>query len=300
MTGVPEPIVDGMGALIRGSRGTELSALSDSDLLALFRDRNLLLFRGFEVGMERFMALTERLSSSFMTYAGGAFTRERVGDDPTMMTVTAPTQHYPVPLHGEMYYLERRPKILWFHCVRPVKKGGETTFGDGTWIHDNLSDGTRRLFHEKRIRYVIAHPEGLWQEIFQTKDLEEVRRQCEGMRYSMRVDERDGSVITEYLSKAIWETLHGGAASFINNIFAMTRWEQAGIETRKVRLEDGSPLPRDVIDELWDVEKQATRDVRWEPGDILMVDNTRFLHGRRAFEDSGREIYVRLAMEEVS
>ena len=29
--------------------------------------------------------------------------------------------------------------------------------------------------------------------------------------------------------------------------------------------------------------------VAWEPGDLLMVDNSRFMHGRRAFADPQRE-----------
>jgi hypothetical protein len=59
-------------------------------------------------------------------------------------------------------------------------------------------------------------------------------------------------------------------------------------------MEDVTPIPADIVDELRRIEAEVTLDVPWRPGDVLIVDNTRFLHGRRAFSDLRREIYVRL------
>lgn len=289
-----------LGTLIRSDGRTDILDLPVPEVLRAFRGMNLLLFRGFGMDLDRFRKLTERLTTGFVSYAGGAAARALVDGDPTMMTVSEPTHHYPVPLHGEMYYVENKPQILWFYCVKPVAEGGATTVGDGCWILENLKDSTRRLFEENRIKYVMIHPEGRWQKIFLTESLDDVRRHCEENRYTMRVDEKDGSIVTEYLSSAIWPTNHGNQRSFINNVFAITRWEQAGVPFRKVRLEDGRPIPEAVLEELWEVEGRATRDVAWEPGDVLMVDNSRFLHGRREFKDLSREIYVRLATGLVS
>jgi hypothetical protein len=85
--------------------------------------------------------------------------------------------------------------------------------------------------------------------------------------------------------------------SFINNIFTMARWEQAGFGMRLVRDENGAPLDSKIIDELQRVEERLTHPVSWRSGDILMVDNTRMLHGRRAFKDTSRSIFVRLGGE---
>jgi alpha-ketoglutarate-dependent taurine dioxygenase len=50
-----------------------------------------------------------------------------------------------------------------------------------------------------------------------------------------------------------------------------------------------------VIEELRRVEAELSQPLAWQPDDVLMVDNTRYLHGRRKFSDMSREIYVRLS-----
>lgn len=294
------PATGEIGTLVRGHGGLDILDLPMDEVRTHFQQTGVLLFRDFDLDMERFRKLTERLSAGFISYDGGAAARNYVGGDPTLMTVSEPTHSYPVPLHGEMYYVENKPLVLWFYCVKPVADGGQTTVGDGVWIHDHLSEGTRRLFEESRIRYVMIFAEGRWQKIFHTEDLEKVRRHCEENHYSMRRDESDGSIVAEYVSDAIRKTHWGGEAAFVNNVFAITRWEWAGVPYRKVRLEDGSRLPEKVIEELWEVEKQATREIAWQPGDVVMVDNSRMLHGRREFKDMTREIYVRLATRTAS
>lgn len=297
---ITAPATGEHGTLIEAGPGTDILKVPAREIVGRFKSTGIVLFRGFDLDLGMFQTLTEKVSAGFISYDGGAAAREYVNGDPTVMTVSEPTHSYPVPLHGEMYYVERKPLILWFYCVKPVKAGGETTVGDGTWILKNLSDRTRGLFEENRIKYVMIFPEGRWQKIFHTEDIEEVRRHCERNDYRMHIDAKDGSVVAEYVSDAIWKTRFGEERSFINNVFAITRWEWAGVPYRKVRLEDGRRIPEEIIQELWEIEARATREVAWKPGDVLMVDNTRFLHGRRRFEDMTREIYVRLATEMVS
>jgi alpha-ketoglutarate-dependent taurine dioxygenase len=37
-------------------------------------------------------------------------------------------------------------------------------------------------------------------------------------------------------------------------------------------------------------------DLEWEVGDIVMIDNKRVMHGRRAFEDPNRRVAAMLSM----
>ena len=59
-------------------------------------------------------------------------------------------------------------------------------------------------------------------------------------------------------------------------------------------LADGSEFPRGTLAAIVEVSARLTVDVGWEPGDTLVVDNGRYLHGRRAFTDPGRRILVRM------
>ena len=67
-------------------------------------------------------------------------------------------------------------------------------------------------------------------------------------------------------------------------------------------LDDGHPVP-----EAWLQAIKATGDcimtpVRWQAGDVLMLENTRFMHGRTASTDAAERViatyfgYVRFAI----
>ncbi|MEO8890080.1 MAG: TauD/TfdA family dioxygenase, partial [Coleofasciculaceae cyanobacterium] len=55
-----------------------------------------------------------------------------------------------------------------------------------------------------------------------------------------------------------------------------------------------SKIPESVIDEIQTITEQLIQLVAWQKSDVLMIDNTRLMHGRRAFADNQRDIYVRL------
>ena len=48
------------------------------------------------------------------------------------------------------------------------------------------------------------------------------------------------------------------------------------------------------MSELNEIAERITIEISWQKGDILMIDNTRIMHGRRAFYDDQRDIYTRL------
>ena len=43
-------------------------------------------------------------------------------------------------------------------------------------------------------------------------------------------------------------------------------------------------IPERFIDEIKQVSDDINVDHSWQQGDVVMVDNIRFMHGRRAFE----------------
>ncbi len=61
-----------------------------------------------------------------------------------------------------------------------------------------------------------------------------------------------------------------------------------------IKFEDDADIPEEVMSEINEIAQKITTEIAWQQGDILMIDNTRVLHGRRAFSDEKREIYIRL------
>jgi alpha-ketoglutarate-dependent taurine dioxygenase len=295
MTATVAPFLDAHGVMMSPATGGGIDSLNASEVARVFMEHSLVLFRGFDVSTAAFKAFTDRLCEDFITYEGGASARRAIGGDPTVMTVTEPQQTFAIPLHGEMYYVKRPPEVLWFFCVRPAAAGGETTVADGAVFYERLSDRARDLFEAHRVRYICTYPDGRWQALFQTADPDAVRRFCEANDTTFRWDARDRSVVTEYEATACRNSRYGFRRAFINNVLTMTWWERHGVRSRIVRLDDGAAIPDEVLDELREIEAAITMPVSWQPQDIVMVDNTRYMHGRRAFADSGREIYVRLS-----
>lgn len=288
-------VAGGHGAVLSGGGNGDIRGIDVKTALRLFKEEGLLLFRGFQIDMDGFRWLTGALSDGFMTYEGGASARTFIDGDPTLLSVSEAKHTFAVPLHGEMYYQKNHPAILWFYCANPASVDGETTVASGVDVYKALSPATRELFESRNVKYICTYPDGRWQELFQTDDLAKIEALCRTNDMAVSFDEKTRTLVTTYVAGAVIRTSYTDEPAFINNVFAMTQWESLGVKTRVVRLEDGTPLPDTVVAELRRVEEQTTLPVAWQPGDVLMVDNSRFLHGRRAFDDRRREIYVRLA-----
>jgi alpha-ketoglutarate-dependent taurine dioxygenase len=291
-------------------RPGRLAELDPGEVSALFREHGALLFRGFGPERDEFVAFTEACSRDFSTYQGGFFRdRQPVAGRETLLTVTGSQEGFAIPLHGEMYYTARQPALLWFYCERPADQGGETTLCDGEEIYARLGERARALFAGSRVLYRRRLPDGAWQPAFQTADLAEVESYCRRHDTRLTVDAPSGAIATEYLAWAVVAGRDGRPATFINNVVALYLGELAlkrgtAAETIKslsgssfpitVRMEDGSPVPGAVIKEIMALNQRYAALVSWRRGDVLMVDNTRVLHGRLAYSGR-RDVYVRLA-----
>ncbi|WP_218080107.1 TauD/TfdA family dioxygenase [Anthocerotibacter panamensis] len=290
------PLAAGYGATLLAEDETDISTLNRDEVIALFCRYHLLLFRGFAVDRNGFKAFSDQFGGDFMAYVGGSHNqREAVNKDKTLMTVTGRRLKFGIPLHGEMYYLKHKPTLLWFYCATPALQNGETTVCDGAQIYQALSPTTQMLFQTKRIKYTRHYADGVWQEVYQTDNLEEVAQACQANDIQLTVHSADRSVTSEYVC---WATVRDpdGQEIFINNILPVIGGEYLqGKKDSIVRFEDDTKIPDAVLYELKAVADQLALPIAWQRGDLVMVDNTRLLHGRRPFNDDQRDIYVRLS-----
>lgn len=277
--------------------------LPPESIIGRFKQSGVILFRGFDTDAEIFEQFTNLFGTDFMHYIGGAQVRKIIneGGDRTISSVNffvdAEKQQkrtFQLPLHGEMFYTKTRPTLVWFYCAAPPLQDGETTVCDGVQVYQELSQATKNLFKNKRIKYIRRYPEGEWQGRFQTDDLSAVEKFCQESDLHLKIDEETRSLITEYVYPAFVKTRWGGEDAFVNSILIVEWQEAAGSTDSIVRLEDDSKIPNDVLLELKEVTERLTQLISWQSGDILMIDNTRMLHGRRAFFDQQRELYTRM------
>lgn len=279
-----EPLSKNVGQQIINPNNSNLLALNKESIINLFRSHGLLLFRGFEADVETFTSFSNELSTDFMDYTGGVFKRKVINGDSTLLSVNDFKDE--IKLHGEMYYQKNIPLMLWFFCANPALQGGATIVCDGQLFFDELSDSLKNLFSHKKLKYRGHLDRDTWTKRYKTDDLNVVEQICKCNDTHLRVNE-DESIDLYYICPAIHNRT--GAMIFINSLLpAMV------VSPNLVSFDDGTDINDEIRSELNEIAEKITVEIKWKKGDILMVDNTRIMHGRRAFVDDKREIYIRL------
>lgn len=284
------PFPESFGHVFCGSNGQEIGAIDPASIVDRFRQKQVLLFRGFGTGIEEFSKFTEQLGKDFLGYGGGAYDRKQVGDSPTLLSVSGNVSRFVLtPMHGEMHYKRIKPDILWFYCDVPPRRRGWTTVCDGAAIFHSLRPATREMFSQRKIRYVRTYDTARWQKIFKTRDLDAVQRFCDenGLELERRAD---GTIVTSYRCSALVSDPLTGETRMVCNILPVA----LGPGHSQVLFDDGSRLPWHVLLELfWQTQRQAVQ-IRWQAGDVLMVDNQRMMHGRTTIWSQERNILIRM------
>jgi alpha-ketoglutarate-dependent taurine dioxygenase len=281
-----QPISDSIGQEIININHISISELDKEEIICLFKHYGILLFRGFDVDVETFKKFTNPLSTNFINYAGGAFSRKVINGDETLLSVNDFKSE--IKLHGEMYYQKNIPLMLWFFCANPPLEDGETTVCDGRQFFNEMSSLTKELFSQNNLKFTVRISKEGWQKKYQIDKLKQLEEICRNNNTRLKIFD-DQSIILEYISPAIIPSKCGKYQVFINSLLPTKQ-----LSPNILKFEDDSDIPEEVVSELNKIAEKITTEISWQKGDILMIDNTRILHGRRAFSDEQRDIYIRL------
>lgn len=248
------------------------------------------IFRGFETDTEKFKLITENFSGNFMSHLAPSL-RPAVGKDPTMTEVLSGNGL--IHLHGEMFYVPIRPDFLWLYCVKPAISDGETTVCSSIDFFNTLSDTAKNIFQNHRIQYHFSlTPEqvrsGLGetpQQIKQTLSLKGVNEFYLDKEGNLNFSSQAWAVVT----------LKNGKKGFINSIANILQYTNSAASKSRIVLDNGQPLGKILLEEIMHIGESIAQKIEWEAGDVLVVDNSWVMHGRRPFEGE-RKILTRFGM----
>lgn len=299
-----KPLQDHFGTIVMADPGERIADLDRDRIIDLLKHSGAIMFSGFGATRTEFDAFTDTISDDYMDYKGGGYVRKTVGGGAGEGKALLSTRYdhgrekqmtFGLPLHGEMYYTDSRPAALWFLCVRPADADGQTTACDGAEVYRRLPQEWKDLLHARRLMFLRVYRDGEWQKIYQTEDADEAVAFATGNGITVEFDTAERTMRTKYLVHGVLPTRWGGHTAYINNLLTVYMQMQMGRgDTSTVWFEDGTAIPDALMEDVKRIQDEVIVDLDWKAGDLALLDNSRALHGRRAFEDTDREVYLRM------
>ena len=260
--------------------------LSVAKIKDLFKFSGLLVFRGFGVNHNQMKAFSEQFSSRFIGDTGRAIVDFSDG----YVRLVDPEMHDIGP-HCEHAHTPYRVDAIWFCCAVPAAYGGETLFWDGVQVWKELNEELKQLFVSKKLCFSNQYSADQWQYFLGSgASIDDAKRALDGLKGVNYWFNKEQSLCIEYVCPAVVKTKYSNQDAFANSLVNL--YTSRG---ENVKFEDGSLIPDTVIRDIKEVMDRLTEEVQWQSGDLVMVDNSRFMHGRRAFNDNRRKILVVLS-----
>jgi alpha-ketoglutarate-dependent taurine dioxygenase len=283
------------GSIVNGHNGNPMGL--DRELIrSTLKESGAILFRDFNIDIFGFKEFTDFICGSFMTHMGVAVRGRfaEFGNDTTITEVTMGEND--LALHGEMYHGPGTPEMIWFYCDVPAIEGGQTTLADASQLYNELSYETQEEFKRKKLKYIHCDPPQVWQPQYGTNSIDEVMtilKQSNGV-HNVRCDEKQ-NILYDYVVSAIGVSKYNSSNVFINNIFigrnpanALKSEMMSNVSKSKkvidVVFEDDSPISDELLLDVFKTGSRISHNIEWKPKDFVVVDNTRLLHGRKAFK----------------
>ena len=275
------PLRGDFGCVVQ-SQGRDLIDLDVAAVAELFARVGTLLFRGFRTDVEHFRIFSDRMGMNYRAHS--AARRLPAVEDPTGTIQTVELLPDRQPPHAELRWTPFAPELVWFFCVRPSLRGGETILYDGVQYVAALSEATRAVLSAQRVTYSYYIPGIIedWHKILDAPDVETATQRLEALDNSRYGGEhkygfRGETLVIHYSIPFFTPTRFSDRPAFAGSVLS-------GYGRAVATFEDKTPIGDDLRKELNEVARKVEVPLAWQPGDLAMIDNTRVMHGRDELE----------------
>jgi alpha-ketoglutarate-dependent taurine dioxygenase len=267
-------------------------------LAADLLEHGAILFRGFRVeAVQHFDAFVWALGMHRLDYMYRSTPRTAVGD--RIFTATEYPASQEIPLHNENAYQRRWPLEIALCCLVPATAGGETPISSMRAVTRQIGLPLIEKFATEGVRYVRHyHPYAdlPWQRVFQTEDRATMARYCQ--EQDIELEWLPGDVLRT-AQRCQGTTRHPatGEEIFFNqaHLFHVSSLgEEASASMASVFGSDrlprqafygsGQDIPRDTLTQVRTGFAANAVSFKWRAGDVLLLDNLQYAHGRRAYQ----------------
>lgn len=258
--------------------------IDEANIINLYKLHGAILFRGFSFNVSEFNTFTNKFCHS--TVFNESPGRKIIDSDANIQTVNLGDEAF--PLHPEISREPWKPDVCFFACETPPITGGETTICDGIELVKLLPESLVTTFKENRLDYINLATENeclYWLGMAKPDDatLNSIPENCP-YHFSRYGDQ----ILRVYNAPTLHKPMFSDELAFGN--FLLFSYQLNA--TRFPMFNKNREVPRELVKIVKETAEQITTAVKWQKHDVLMLDNTRFLHGRNYINDVSHRLIL--------
>ena len=271
------------GLIIYGKKDQGIFELDYELIVQLFEKHGIILFRDFDLDGKDIKKFSDRFTNN---YSQDAQRRSSRFGSRNIRNVDYGFEQ--VDLHSEASFSPSWPEVIWFFCNKAPRNGGETIFCDGIELWKSLSSDLKGFFLSQQIHYKINIPVLKGRKKFhKSKKNWLIENIGSGIGF---VDKTDGCLKMVQKRYAVNESRFPGKLAFANHLLVEVKHEPQLLDRT---ISNNRQIPKDIYKQIKEKASCITYAHKWENRDLLMIDNKRFLHGRKQLSPvEGRDIVI--------
>jgi alpha-ketoglutarate-dependent taurine dioxygenase len=276
----------------------EFVAGNTSSLRERLVEHGAILFRGFGVReIAGFDGFVGALSEERIDYVYGSTPRTSIGD--RIFTATEYPPQLEIPLHNENAYQAEWPLKIALCCLKPADSGGETPIADMRRVNAAIGESLIDKFEQRGVKYVRHYRPYVdvpWQKVFRTEDRNVVAEFCAAHDIAHEWLDADTLRTTQVCQgvgthpvtreRTFFNQAHLFHVSSLGDAPAKSMIAHFGSDKlpRQTFFGDGGEIPAEDLARVRAAFAGSSIMFPWKAGDILLLDNMQFAHGRRPFK----------------